>query len=49
MAGQGPPYGVGEVAHFSSDKRTTTYASNAAAKNASSIQAMPCSVSMMVR
>ena len=48
MAGQGPPYGVGDVAHFSSDKRTT-YASNAAAKNASSIQAMSCGVSMMVR
>ena len=38
---QGPPYGMGEVARSSSDKRTTTYASSATAK--------PCSVSMMVR
>ena len=41
MAGQGLPYGVGEVALLSSDKRTPTYASSATAK--------PCSVSMMVR
>ncbi|MCY1311796.1 hypothetical protein D9M70_621450 [compost metagenome] len=50
MVGQGPPYGAAEdAARFSSDSRTTTYASNATAKNASSIQAMPCNVSMTVR
>ena len=49
MAGQGPPYGVADADRFSSDNRTTTYASSATAKNASSIHAMPCSVSITVR